>query len=173
VATAVNEEAVEANRRCALNAYDHYNNARFDAFSACFADDVTSFRPEMAPKHPKFIAVLNRDDFVCQQRVLRSQTGPVNVLEVYADRGVVAVVIQFSDGELASNTLQFSGNGLIERSFVRRGETRPRYTSLSSVEQPAGLPCRRNVQAVPQDSASQRPAVDLNVASWQTMQTSG
>lgn len=137
MATAVNDEAVEANRRCALNAYDHYNNAQFDAFSACFADDVTSFRPELASKNPKFIAVLSRDDFVGQQRMLRGQTGPVKVLEVYADRGVVAVVIQFSDGELASNTLQFTGSGLIERTFVRRGETRPLQVSVRPARQPA------------------------------------
>lgn len=128
MATAVNDEAVEVNRRCALNAYDHYNNAEFDSFSACFASEVTSFRPELATAKPRGISVLSRDDFVVQQRKMRDLSGPVKVVEVYADRGMVAVVIQFSDGELASNTLQFTGTGLIERTFVRRGEVRPRYT---------------------------------------------
>ena len=127
MATALDEEAVEANRRCALEAYDYYNNAQFDAFSACFADEVTSFRPEMKLQNPKGLAVLSRDDFVVQQRKMRDLTGPVKVVEVYADRGVVAVVIEFTDGELASNTLQFTRAGLIERTFVRRGEIRPRY----------------------------------------------
>jgi hypothetical protein len=122
VATARDDVAVEEHRRRALDAFDHYNDCQFDAFAACFANEVISFRPEMMVDHPKGLVALSRERYVDRLQQLREIDGPITIAGLYADRGVVVIVMRFSDGELASNTFQFTRDGLIERTFVRRGQ---------------------------------------------------
>lgn len=86
----------------------------------CFADVVTSFRPELSGS-AKALTTLDRGDFIEQIRKERASKGPLLVMEVTADRGLVSLVLQFEDGSLGSNIMQFTKDDLIERTFMRRG----------------------------------------------------
>ena len=109
-----------------LTYYRLYNERQFDRLGEVLADEVASYRPEIASLRSLEPITLPRETFIRQLASCRDIFGTISLCEEVSHGTMVSALVAFGAGYTGANTAIFSPDGRIAASYVYRRDARHR-----------------------------------------------